>query len=43
MFMALAITQTTVQVVAGVGCVILIALAILRHKSKAKKDADDEF
>ena len=40
---ALAITQTTVQVVAGIGAVVLIVLAIMRHKSKAKKDEEDEF
>jgi hypothetical protein len=40
---ALAITQATVQLVAGIGAVVLIALAILRHKSKSKKDAEDEF
>ena len=43
MAIALAITQATVQIVAGVGAVVLIELAILRHKSKAKKEADDEF
>ncbi|HUK19212.1 MAG TPA: hypothetical protein VLW65_22475 [Bryobacteraceae bacterium] len=43
MAIALAITQGTVQIVAGVGAVILIALAIMRHKSKSKKEADDEF
>ena len=43
MVIALAITQSTVQIVAGVGAVVLIALAIMRHKSKSKKEADDEF
>ena len=43
MFIALAITQSTVQIVAGVGCVALIALAILRHKSKSKKQDEDDF
>jgi tetrahydromethanopterin S-methyltransferase subunit D len=43
MAIALAITQGTVQIVAGAGAVILIALAIMRHKSKSKKEADDEF
>ena len=37
------ITQETVRLVAGIGAVVLIVLAILRHKSKAKKEADDEF
>jgi hypothetical protein len=36
------ITQTTVQIVAGVGAVILIVLAIMRHKSRSKKE-EDEF
>ena len=43
MAIALAITQATVQIVAGVGAVILVALAIMRHKSRSKKEADDEF
>jgi len=42
MFMALAITADTVRIVAGVGCVALIALVILRHKSKSKKKEEDE-
>jgi len=41
--MALAITQGTVQLVAGIGAVILIILAIMRHKSKSKKESEDEF
>jgi hypothetical protein len=43
MAIALAITQATVQVVAGVGAIVLIALAIMRHKSRAKKESEDEF
>ena len=43
MAIALAITQSTVQLVAGIGAVVLIALAILRHKARSKKDAEDEF
>ena len=43
MAIALALTQSTVQIVAGIGAVVLIALAILRHKSRAKKETDDEF
>ena len=44
MLIALAITQETVRVVAGVGAVVLIVLAILRHKSRAKKnESEDEF
>ena len=35
-------TQTTVQVIAGILCVVLIAIIILRRKAK-KKSADDEF
>lgn len=43
MLVALAITQGTVQVVAGIGAVLLIILAILRHKSRSKKESEDEF
>lgn len=34
-------TQSTVQIVAGVLCVILIAIVILRRKGKKK--TEDEF
>ena len=40
---ALAITQGQVQLVAGVGAVVLIILAIMRHKSRSKKESEDEF
>ena len=35
-------TQGTVQLIAGVLCVLLIAIVILRRKGK-KKSAEDEF
>ena len=35
-------SQTTVQLVAGILCVALIAIIILRRKGK-KKSSDDEF
>ena len=35
-------SQTTVQLVAGILCVVLIAIIILRRKGK-KKSSDDEF
>jgi hypothetical protein len=40
---ALAITPQTVQIVAGIGAVLLIVLAIMRHKRKSKKESEDEF
>jgi LPXTG-motif cell wall-anchored protein len=36
-------TQSTVQIVAGILAVILIAIVILRRKGKKSKSADDEF
>jgi hypothetical protein len=36
-------TQSTVQIVAGVLAVVLIGIVILRRKGKKTKDADDEF
>jgi len=36
-------TQGTVQLVAGILCVILIAIVILRRKGKKSKSTDDEF
>jgi hypothetical protein len=35
-------TQDTVKIIAGVLCVILVAIIILRRKSKGKK-TEDEF
>lgn len=36
-------TQGTVQLVAGILAVLLIAIVILRRKGKKSKGADDEF
>jgi len=36
-------TQGTVQLVAGILAVVLIAIVILRRKAKKSKASDDEF
>jgi hypothetical protein len=41
--LALLITQETVKLVAGIGAVVLIVLAVMRHKNKKKSPEDDDF
>ena len=41
--LALLITQEGVKLVAGIGAVVLIILAVLRHKSKKKPPEEDDF
>ena len=36
-------TQDTVRIVAGILCVVVIVIIILRHRSKKRKDTEDEF
>ncbi|MGA2115340.1 MAG: hypothetical protein ABSH56_11390 [Bryobacteraceae bacterium] len=41
--LAFLITQETVKLIAGIGAVVLIILAVMRHKSKKKTSEDDDF
>jgi len=41
--MFMLITQTGVQVVCGSAAVVLVILAVLRHRSRKKKPEDEEF
>jgi len=36
-------SQNTVQIVAGILCLIVIAIIVLRRKGKKSKDTDEEF
>jgi len=40
--LAFLITQETVKLVAGIGAVVLIVLAVMRHRGK-KRSSDDDF
>ena len=40
---ALFITQGEVQLIAGIGAVLLVVIIILRRKGKKKTTAEDEF
>jgi hypothetical protein len=41
--LALLLTPETVKLIAGIGAVVLIVLAVMRHKSKKKSSEDDDF
>jgi hypothetical protein len=41
--LAFLITQETVKLIAGIGAVVLIILAVLRHRGKKKSSEDDDF
>jgi hypothetical protein len=41
--LALLLTQETVKLIAGIGAVVLIVLAVLRHRGKKKTSEDDDF
>ena len=41
--LAFFITQQSVQLIAGIGAVVLIVLAVMRHKGKKKSSEDDDF
>ena len=41
--LAFFITQESVKLIAGIGAVLLIVLAVLRHKGKKKSSEDDDF
>lgn len=41
--LALLITQESVKLIAGIGAVVLIVLAVMRHRSKKKSSEEDDF
>jgi hypothetical protein len=41
--LAFLITQESVKLVAGIGAVVLIVLAVMRHRSKKKSSEEDDF